>query len=82
MQPFFIKGIAQNSKFDGIPYTTLSYNTGGPNNFAYEVKDNKSVRIDPSKYNTSDFNYSQQAAFIGDEAYHGGGDVPIYATGD
>ncbi|CAG5092236.1 Similar to ALPL: Alkaline phosphatase [Cotesia congregata] len=76
-----ILGIAQNSKYDRIPYTTLSYSTGGPNNFAYEVKDNKSVRIDPSEFNTSDFNYSQQAAFIGDEAYHGGGDVPIYATG-
>ncbi|XP_015115927.1 alkaline phosphatase, tissue-nonspecific isozyme isoform X2 [Diachasma alloeum] len=74
-----ILGISQKSKLDQTPYTILSYGTGGPNNMAYEVKDGKASRIDPTKINTSDFTYSQQAAIITDEAYHGGGDVPIYA---
>lgn len=39
-------------------------------------------RIDPSLYDTEDFNYSQQATIITDEAYHGGGDVAIYAAGN
>ncbi|XP_024877560.1 alkaline phosphatase isoform X1 [Temnothorax curvispinosus] len=77
-----ILGIAQKSKHDGIPYTTLSYSTGGPNNVAYTVNnDGQAVRIDPSKSNTSDFTYSQQATIISDEAYHGGGDVAVYAIG-
>ncbi|XP_003694815.1 alkaline phosphatase [Apis florea] len=77
-----ILGIAQKSKIDGIPYTTLSYSTGGQNNMAYTVKNNSnSVRIDPSKENTTAFTYSQQATIISDEAYHGGGDVAIYAIG-
>lgn len=75
-------GIAQKSKHDQIPYTTLSYSTGGPNNIAYRVdKDGQAVRIDPSESNTSDFSYSQQATIISDEAYHGGGDVAVYAIG-
>ncbi|KAL6259881.1 hypothetical protein P5V15_009791 [Pogonomyrmex californicus] len=77
-----ILGIAQKSKYDGTPYTTLSYSTGGPNNMAYTVNDNgQTVRIDPSKLNTSDFTYSQQATIISDEATHGGGDVAVYAIG-
>lgn len=78
----YISGIAQTSKYDGIPYTTLSYSTGGPNNVAYTVnKDGQAVRIDPSKSNASDFTYSQQATIISDEASHGGGDVAVYAIG-
>lgn len=77
-----ISGIAKKSKYDGIPYTTLSYSTGGPNNVAYTVGDDgQAKRIDPSKSNISDFTYSQQAAIISDEAYHGGGDVTVYAIG-
>ncbi|XP_018303124.1 alkaline phosphatase isoform X1 [Mycetomoellerius zeteki] len=77
-----ILGIARKSKYDGIPYTTLSYSTGGPNNIAYTVGDDgQAKRIDPSKSNTSDFTYSQQATIISDEAYHGGGDVAVYAIG-
>ncbi|XP_077260226.1 alkaline phosphatase isoform X2 [Temnothorax americanus] len=77
-----ILGIAQKSKHDWIPYTTLSYSTGGPNNVAYTVNnDGQAVRIDPSESNTSDFTYSQQATIISDEAYHGGGDVAVYAIG-
>ncbi|XP_011161177.1 alkaline phosphatase [Solenopsis invicta] len=77
-----ILGIAKESKYDGIPYTTLSYSTGGPNNIAYTVGDDgQAKRIDPSKTNTSDFTYSQQATIISDEAHHGGGDVAVYAIG-
>ncbi|XP_076763625.1 alkaline phosphatase, tissue-nonspecific isozyme [Xylocopa sonorina] len=75
-----ILGIAQKSK-DGIPYTTLTYSTGGPNNKAYTVENNEPIRKDPSKENTTSFTYSQQANIITDEAYHGGGDVAIYAIG-
>lgn len=74
-------GIAQKSKFDKISYTTLSYNTGGPNNIAYKVVNGEPVRMDPSLNDTTHYNYSQQAAIISDEAYHGGGDVAVYAIG-
>jgi len=43
--------------------------------------DGRVVRNDPSKSNTSDFEYSQQATIISNEAHHGGGDVAVYATG-
>ncbi|XP_015595863.1 alkaline phosphatase [Cephus cinctus] len=76
-----ILGIAQKSRYDGIPYTILSYSTGGVNNMAYKIGDREAVRINVSLYNTSDFTYSQQAAIISDEAYHGGGDVAVYALG-
>ncbi|XP_011495250.1 PREDICTED: alkaline phosphatase [Ceratosolen solmsi marchali] len=76
-----ILGIAEDSKFDKIPYTTLSYSTGGPNNLAYEVSNNKSVRKNPNENDTTQFTYSQQAAIITDEAHHGGGDVAVYALG-
>ncbi|XP_017759952.1 PREDICTED: alkaline phosphatase-like [Eufriesea mexicana] len=76
-----ILGIAQKSKHDGIPYTTLTYSTGGPNNVAYTIEGNFSTRLDPSKENTTAFTYSQQAVIISDEAYHGGGDVAVYAIG-
>ena len=38
--------------------------------------------MDPSLNDTTDYNYSQQAAIISDEAYHGGGDVAVYAIGN
>lgn len=61
----------------------MTYSTGGPNNAAYKVNENnESVRIDPSESDTSSFTYSQQAAIISDEAYHGGGDVMVYAMGN
>ncbi|XP_066597583.1 alkaline phosphatase-like [Prorops nasuta] len=76
-----ILGIAQRSKHDNTAYTTLSYSTGGPNNYAYEITNNKAVRVDPSRFDTNEFTYSQQAAIITDEAYHGGCDVAIFAIG-
>lgn len=74
-------GIAEVSKIDKIPYTTLSYSTGGRNNVAYKVVNNESVRINPNESDTRKFTYSQQAAIITDEAHHGGGDVAVYALG-
>lgn len=80
---FTFQGIAQNSEFDSIPYTTLGYSTGGPNNIAYEAYNaTVAVRKDPSQENTTEFTYSQQAAVISDEAKHSGADVPIYAIGN
>ncbi|OXU21501.1 hypothetical protein TSAR_009716 [Trichomalopsis sarcophagae] len=76
-----ILGIADVSKIENIPYTTLSYSTGGPNNIAYQVVNNKSMRINPNESDTTEFTYSQQAAIITDEAHHGGGDVAVYALG-
>lgn len=77
-----ILGIAQKSRYDGTPYTTLTYSTGGPNNIAYTVNENNTaVRKNPAKENTTAFTYSQQATVISDEAYHGGGDVAVYAIG-
>lgn len=48
---------------------------------AYTLKDGSVVRMDPSEENTTAYTYSQQANIISDEAYHGGGDVAVYAIG-
>lgn len=48
----------------------------------YTIDNGKIARIDPSLNDTTDYNYSQQAAIITDEAYHGGADVAVYAKGD
>lgn len=71
-----------NSVADGVPFTTLTYSTGPSKNYQYEVgPDNAVHRKDPTAYNTTSFNYNQQAGILNDEATHGGVDVPIYATG-
>lgn len=64
---------------DGVNYTTLLYGTGGPDNYQYEVVDNKVVR--PAPANTQDYNYAQQAAVLTDEVTHSGTDVNVYGTG-
>ncbi|XP_051165569.1 alkaline phosphatase-like [Leptopilina boulardi] len=76
-----ILGIAQKSKYDNRNFTTLTYSTGGPNNMGYTIENGKIVRINPSLNDTTDYNYSQQAAIITDEAQHGGADVAVYAKG-
>ncbi|XP_046747784.1 alkaline phosphatase-like [Diprion similis] len=77
-----VLGIAQNSKYDTIPYTVLSYGTGGPNNMAYEVYNSTTaIRKDPSLEDTTAFTYSQQAAIVTDEAHHSGTDTLVYAIG-
>lgn len=70
------------SKWDKIPYTTLLYGTGGPNNYQFEMKNGSVVRKDPSKENTTSFAYSQQTGVVLDETTHGGSDVVVYAKGD
>lgn len=76
-----IFGLAQNSKFDGIPYTTLTYATG---HFGYKQELNKDgiiQRHDPSKDDTEAFDYVQPVAIKTDENTHGGSDVTIHAMG-
>lgn len=77
-----IFGVAQKSKIDQIPYTTLTYGTGGPASFQMVVDDSGMVhRRDPSLENTSAFEYVQQAAILTDENTHGGSDVMLHARG-
>ncbi|CAH0564133.1 unnamed protein product [Brassicogethes aeneus] len=76
-----ILNVAQSSPMDKIPYTSLLYGTGGPNNFQYHIDNNTVLRNDPSKNNTQDFEYSQQSAVLNDEVTHSGTDVAIYANG-
>lgn len=70
------------SKWDTTPYTTLLYGTGGPNNYQFEVKNGSVFRQDPSKQNTTSFEYSQQTGMVTDETTHSGSDVVVYATGE
>lgn len=77
-----ILGVAQKSKIDQIPYTTLTYGTGGPASFQMIVDDSGMVqRRNPSLENTSAYDYVQQAAILTDENTHGGTDVTIHARG-
>lgn len=74
--------MAQNSKIDKVPYTTLTYATGGSAGFQVEVDPSgKAVRRDPSKDNTVAYDYVQQVSILTDENTHGGGDVPVLAMG-
>lgn len=75
-------GVAQNSKMDKIPYTTLTYATGGPAGFQMDVDDQGKVsRRDPSKEDTFAYDYVQQVTVLTDENTHGGSDVTIHAIG-
>lgn len=78
-----IFGTAQNSKAAGqVPYTTLSYATGGPAGFQVDVNEaGQPVRRDPTKEDTSRFDYVQQVAILTDENTHSGIDVSIHAIG-
>lgn len=77
-----ILGIAQKSKIDTIPYTTLTYATGGPSGFQVDTDDfGKPIRRNPTKEDTTSYDYVQQVTVLTDENTHGGGDVTIHATG-
>ncbi|CAH1963272.1 unnamed protein product [Acanthoscelides obtectus] len=69
------------SAMDKEPFTSLLYGTGGPNNYQFTVENNTAKRIDPSKNDTTDFEYSQQAVVLTDEVTHSGTDVLVYANG-
>lgn len=71
-----------NSKVDGVPFTVLTYSTGGSKNYQYEnTSEGRIQRKDPTSYNTSSYEYHQQAGILNDESTHGGVDVPVFATG-
>ncbi|XP_055677995.1 alkaline phosphatase isoform X1 [Lutzomyia longipalpis] len=77
-----IFGVAQNSRIDNIPYTTLTYGTGGPGGYQVEVDgDGKVHRRDPTLDDTEDYKYIQQVAVLTDENIHGGVDVAVHAMG-
>ncbi|XP_065157100.1 alkaline phosphatase-like [Atheta coriaria] len=76
-----ITGIAGNSKIDGIPYTSLLYGIGGPNNYKYQIINETVFREDPERIDTDDFDYSQQAGVRTHEVPHDGTDVLVYAQG-
>lgn len=70
------------SEMDYLSFTTLVYGTGGPNNYQFTVENDSVKRRDPSKDDTTDFDYSQQALIYTDEVTHSGTDVLIYARGE
>ena len=71
-----------NSRVDGVPYTALTYGTGGATNYQYQVNDKGEVkRKDPSASDTRAFDYSQQTGILNDEVMHGGADVAVFAKG-
>lgn len=78
-----IFGIAQKSKIDQIPYTTLNYATGGPAGMQYEVDKvtGEVKRRDPSRDDTEAFDYIQQVGILTDENTHSGVDVGVHAMG-
>lgn len=76
-----LAGIADKSKHDDIPYTTLTYATGAKINFQYNQNGHYVSRDDPEKHDTTSRQYAQQAAILTDRETHGGGDVTVYAQG-
>ncbi|GBP74390.1 Alkaline phosphatase [Eumeta japonica] len=81
-----IFGVAQPSSYDGINYTTLSYGTGGPGSFHFEVHTDEHnethvLREDANRVETDSYEYEQVAGIRLIENSHGGGDVTIYARG-
>lgn len=69
------------SEMDRSPFTSLVYGTGGPNNYQFMVDNGTVTREDPSKNNTADWEYSQQALVYTDEVTHSGADVLVFAKG-
>lgn len=66
---------------DKIPFTSLLYGTGGPNNYQFGVENETVVRPDPTKNDTTEWEYSQQAVVLNDEVTHSGADVLVFAKG-
>lgn len=67
---------------DGEAFTSLVYGTGGSNNYQFTVVNGSAKRKDPSREDTTDIDYSQQALVYTDEVTHSGTDVLIYARGN
>ncbi|KAJ8981895.1 hypothetical protein NQ317_007287 [Molorchus minor] len=69
------------SEIDLMPFTSLLYGTGGPNNYQFEATNGTVKRQDPSVNDTTDFAYSQQAVVMTDEVTHSGTDVLVFSKG-
>lgn len=76
-----ILDVATKSKIEENYFTSLLYGSGGPNNYQYQAVDGQVVRRNPQNDNTTDFDYSQQAAVLTDEVLHDGTDVYVHAKG-
>lgn len=76
-----ILGIASVSSVDGVPYTTLTYAVGNKEAYHYKAVNGSVVREDPTKVNTSAWDYHHQAAVPTSRNPHGGHDVFAYASG-
>ncbi|EDW82460.1 uncharacterized protein Dwil_GK25119, isoform B [Drosophila willistoni] len=73
-----ILGLAGNSKTEQTPYTTLTYGTSYK---GFQVDAEQHQRVNPASSDTTDWEYTQQAAINTDENLHGGSDVTIHARG-
>ena len=76
-----ILGIAEDSKIDKIPFTSLLYTTGDASNFQFTTDGKTVQRKSPKESDTTSFEYSQQTGILTDEVHHSGSDVAIYARG-
>lgn len=76
-----IYGLAMPSRIDKMPFTTLTYATGSKDNYHYSVQSSGVLRESPALVDYKSFDYHQQAGILNNEVAHGGGDVPVYATG-
>ncbi|XP_030385710.1 alkaline phosphatase [Scaptodrosophila lebanonensis] len=73
-----ILGLAGNSKTEETPYTTLTYGTSYN---GFQVDSETLQRVNPALSDTTDWEYTQQAAINTNENLHGGSDVTIHAHG-
>ncbi|CAH1406608.1 unnamed protein product [Nezara viridula] len=76
-----IFGLAGISKTDKLPFTTLSYAIAAKDNMKMRVVNGTLVREDPSKVDTTSYEYGTQGAAPNRVNVHGGSDVLVYATG-
>lgn len=73
-----ILGMAGNSKTEDTPYTTLTYGTSYK---GFQVDAERQQRQNPALEDTTDWEYTQQAAINTNENLHGGSDVTLHARG-
>ncbi|KAH8387011.1 hypothetical protein KR093_004141 [Drosophila rubida] len=73
-----ILGMAGTSKTEGTPFTTLTYGTSYK---GFQVDAKGMQRQNPALSDTTDWEYTQQAAINTNENLHGGSDVTIHARG-
>ncbi|CAH1406609.1 unnamed protein product [Nezara viridula] len=76
-----ILGIAGKSLVDKTPYTILNYAVVGRHNFKMKAVNGTVVREDPSKVDTTSYDYRAAGVVPDATNFHGGSDVFVYATG-